>query len=249
MLLAHATWREVEAYLNRSQGIIMPIGSTEQHGPVGLIGTDAICAEAIALGVGERADALVGPTVTLGANQFNLAFPGTISLRATTLMALITDYVESLAGQGFRRFYVLNGHGGNVAPVRAAFHDLHRSHRGLHLRLRSWWELPNANALRLELYGAAEGMHATPSEVAITQHVLPDHIKQADEPAPEPLPAAFLRDHAGDQHRDAAHHREAFPDGRVGSDSSLAKPEHGARLLEAAIADGVADYRALLAET
>ncbi len=249
MLLAHATWREVETYLTRSPGIILPIGSTEQHGPMGLIGTDAICAEAVARGMGEGADALVGPTIALGANQFNLAFPGTLSLRATTLMALITDYVESLAGQGFRRFYVLNGHGGNVAPVRAAFHDLHRGHRDLHLRLRSWWELPNANALRLELYGAAEGMHATPSEVAITQHVLPGHIKLGDEPAPAPLPTAFLRDHAGDQHRDAATHREAFPDGRVGSDSSLAKPEHGARLLEAAIADGVADYRALLAES
>ena len=249
MLLAHATWREVEAYLKRSVGIVLPIGSTEQHGAMGLIGTDGICAEAIALGIGERADALVGPTVSLGANQFNLAFPGTISLRATTLMALITDYVESLACQGFRRFYVLNGHGGNVAPVRAAFHDLHRSRGGLYLRLRSWWELPRANALRLELYGAAEGMHATPSEVAITQHVLPDHIKQVSEPAPAPLPAAFLRDHAGDQHRDAAHHRESFPDGRVGSDSALATPEHGARLLEAAITDAVEDYRALLTES
>jgi creatinine amidohydrolase len=92
-------------------------------------------------------------------------------------------------------------------------------------------------------------MPATPSEVAITQHVLPEHIKQASEPAPEPLPAAFIRDHAGDQHRDAASHRRAFPDGRVGSHSALATPAHGARLLEAAITDGVADYRALLAET
>jgi hypothetical protein len=149
MLLAHATWREVEAYLIRSRGIVVPIGSTEQHGPSGLIGTDGICAEAVAWGIGEGADALVGPTISLGANQFNLAFPGTISLRATTLMALVTDYVESLADQGFRRFYVMNGHGGNVAPVRAAFHDLHGSHGGLHLRLRSWWELPSANALRL----------------------------------------------------------------------------------------------------
>jgi creatinine amidohydrolase len=247
MLLALSTWPEVEAYLQRSQGILVPLGSTEQHGPIGLIGTDAICAEAIAQGAGERADALVGPTLSLGANHFNLAFPGTISLRATTLMALVSDYVRSLAGQGFRRFYLLNGHGGNVAPVRAAFHDLHRDLPGLHLRLRSWWELPSANSLRQELYGAAEGMHATPSEVAITQHVLPDHIKQASEPAPDPLPA-FLRDHAGDQHRDAASHRQAFPDGRVGSDSALAKPEHGARLLAAAIAEAVEDYRALLAE-
>jgi len=249
MLLAHATWREVETYLTRSPGVIIPIGSTEQHGPSGLIGTDGICAEAIAVGIGDRTGALVGPTLTLGANQFNLAFPGTISLRAGTLMAVVADYVESLAEQGFRRFYFLNGHGGNVAPVRAAFHDLHRSQRDLHLRLRSWWELPSANALRLELYGAAEGMHATPSEVAITQHLLPDHIKTGGEPAPQPLSAAFMRDHGGDQHRDARTHRQHFPDGRVGSDSARARPEHGARLIEAAIADGVHDYQALLAES
>ncbi|NET73349.1 MAG: creatininase family protein, partial [Sphaerospermopsis sp. SIO1G2] len=52
MLLHLSTWPEVETYLQQSQGIIIPIGSTEQHGPIGLIGTDAICAEAISRGVG-----------------------------------------------------------------------------------------------------------------------------------------------------------------------------------------------------
>src|ERR1017187_8586537 len=66
MLLQHQTWQEVEVYLSRSNGIIMPIGSTEQHGPNGLIGTDAICAEVIARGVGEAADAMVGPTIGVG---------------------------------------------------------------------------------------------------------------------------------------------------------------------------------------
>ena len=59
MLLQHQTWQEVEGYLTQSKGIIIPIGSTEQHGPNGLIGTDAICAEVIARGVGEAANALV----------------------------------------------------------------------------------------------------------------------------------------------------------------------------------------------
>ncbi|MEO0521080.1 MAG: creatininase family protein, partial [Cyanobacteria bacterium P01_A01_bin.116] len=53
MLLHLCTWPEVEAYLERSRGIIFPIGSTEQHGPTGLIGTDAICAEVVAKGVGD----------------------------------------------------------------------------------------------------------------------------------------------------------------------------------------------------
>ena len=60
------TWEEVETYLKSSKGIIIPIGSTEQHGPNGLIGTDAICAEVIAKGVGEQAGALVGPTINVG---------------------------------------------------------------------------------------------------------------------------------------------------------------------------------------
>ena len=249
MLLELCTWPEVEAYLGRSTGIILPHGSTEQHGPSGLFGTDWICAAAIARGIGERTGALVGPTIGLGPNQFNLAFPGTISLRATTLMALVTDYVDSLAGQGFTRFYVLNGHGGNVAPLRAAWHDLHadRRHPGIRARLRSWWELPTVNRLRQELYGAHEGMHATPSEIAITQHL---HPRETTAMAPaETLSASYLRDHAGDQHDDAEAHRRRFPDGRIGSDPGLGTPEQGKRLLEAAIADGVADYTAFLAET
>ncbi len=66
MLLQLSTWPEVEAYLTSSPGIIFPIGSTEQHGPTGLIGTDAICAEAVARGVGEATGALVGPTINVG---------------------------------------------------------------------------------------------------------------------------------------------------------------------------------------
>ena len=67
MLLHLCTWQEVEQRLQKSQnsGVIMPIGSTEQHGPNGLIGTDAICPEVVARGVGERLDELVGPTTLL----------------------------------------------------------------------------------------------------------------------------------------------------------------------------------------
>ena len=64
MLLQLSTWQEIEAYLQRSKGIIVPIGSTEQHGPNGLIGTDAICPEVIARGVSKKIGALVAPTIS-----------------------------------------------------------------------------------------------------------------------------------------------------------------------------------------
>ena len=125
--------------------------------------------------------------------------------------------------------------GGNRPPVRC--------------RLRSWWDLPTVDRLRRDLYGDAEGMHATPSEVAVTQHVHPHLIHRRDMAKPEKLSAAFLRDRAGDDHYDAEHHRRRFPDGRVGSDPSLATPEDGKQLFEAAVKDAITDYQAFLAET
>jgi creatinine amidohydrolase len=250
MRLSEMTWPEVEAYLQDSTGVLLPTGSTEQHGPIGLIGTDAICAEAVALGAAEAVGApgaIVAPTLALAPAQFNLGFPGTISLRSQTFAAVVYDVLTSLARQGFTRIYIVNGHGANLAPIRGALHDaLLDIGEGLQVRLRSWWDYPEADALRKELYGDWEGMHATPSEVAITQ-ALGRRVEGAEDP-PERLSAGYLRDHAGDLHGAAAEHRRRFPDGRVGSHSALATPEHGAGLLAAAIRGATADYRDFLKE-
>src|SRR6185312_13895462 len=153
------TWEEVEAYLQRSRGVIVPIGSTEQHGPNGIIGTDAICAEAVAGGVGEAAGALVGPTINVGNAQHHLAFAGSITLRPSTLIAVIGDYVQSLARHGFERFYFINGHGGNIATVGAAFAEIYANASlkpgeapGLRCKLKNWWDTPGVQALSKELY-------------------------------------------------------------------------------------------------
>ena len=130
MLLQHQTWQEVEAYLGRSKAIILPIGSTEQHGPNGLIGTDAICAEVIAKGVGEAAEAMVGPTIGVGIAVHHMGFAGSMTVRPSTLIGIIHDYVLSLARHGFRRFFFINGHGGNIATVQAAFSEIYAEFEG-----------------------------------------------------------------------------------------------------------------------
>ncbi len=254
MLLHHSTWPAVEAYLRQSDGIIVPMGSTEQHGPTGLIGTDSLTAQTVAQAIGEQCGALVGPTLSLGPAQFNLGFPGTVSLRPTTLIRVIVDYVQSLASQGFRHFYFLNGHGGNLAPVQCAFQEIHADRslgRGEHppvvFRLRSWWDYPEVNALRQRLYGSGEGMHATPSELAITRGLLPEACPPDDLPAPAVLAPDFMKRHGGDNHDDASAHRGRFPDGRVGSHSGLGLAEHGADLVALAAQAGARDYAAFLA--
>ena len=253
MLLHHCTWPEIEAYLLRSRGVVIPTGSTEQHVPTGLIGTDSITAETIAHAMAERCGALVGPTLTLGQAQFNLGFPGTISLRPTTLIQVIIDYVQSLARQGFEHFYFLNGHGGNISPAQCAFQEQYADRSlgqnagaVIHCRLRNWWDFAEVNEIRQRLYGASEGMHATPSELAITRHILPALSCADDLPSPPLLSADFIKRHSGDNHQYAVAHRDQFPDGRVGSHSGLGLAEHGVALVSAAAEAAARDYAAFL---
>jgi creatinine amidohydrolase len=229
MKLDHSTWEEVEAYLRGCDGVILPVGSTEQHGPLGIIGTDAICAQAVADHAGELCGALVLPVIAYTPAPFNMGFPGTISVTEEVFSGLLGDVLASLATHGFRRVYVLNGHGANLAPLR--FLQASRSSAAIHIR--SWWEFSEVRALRDEFYGEWEGMHATPSEVAITQFT--HHIvNRAPLASPERLSPAFIASHSGDRHGPPDEHRRQFPDGRVGSHSGLARPEHGERLLAAA---------------
>ncbi|WP_419911177.1 creatininase family protein [Hoeflea sp.] len=240
MRLDQCTWPEVETYLRASDGVILPTGSTEQHGPIGLIGTDSLCAQDIADGAGAIAAAMVAPVIGYTPAAFNMAFPGTVSVSVETYTRLVTDIVDSLIQHGFRHIYILNAHGANLEPLQAVI-----AKKPAAFRLRSWWDFEPVNALRRDYYGDWEGMHATPSEIAITQfrHRV---IKGDNLAPPEKLTPQYIRDHAGDRHGPPDEHRAQFPDGRVGSHSGLATPEQGRALFESAIAAVTDDYAAFL---
>lgn len=234
MQLHLATWCEVETYLERSPGIILPIGSTEQHGPTGLIGTDAICAEEIAYGVGLATHALVAPTINVGMALHHTGFPGTISLKPSTMILVIRDYITCLAKAGFRKFFFINGHGGNVATLKAAFAETYTYLADLNIsnaelvqcQVGNWFMCSSVYNLAKELYGNQEGSHATPSEVALTQYIYPEEIKNA------PLSSEVASGHSI---YSAADFRDRYPDGRMGSNPALAKPEHGKQFYDLAI--------------
>lgn len=245
MLLHLSTWTEVETYLTQSKGIIIPIGSTEQHGPTGLIGTDAICAEAIAKGVGEHTQTMVAPTINVGMALHHTSFPGTISLRPSTLILVIRDYLTSLTKAGFQKFFFLNGHGGNISPLKAAFAETYEYLIDLQIpqadrvqcRIGNWFMGGGVYKLAKELYGDREGSHATPSEVALTQYLFPEAIKQGELDPPA----------TGYSIYSAADFRRRFPDGRMGSHPNLATPEHGQQFYELAVKELTQSYLEFLA--
>lgn len=245
MQLALATWQEVEDYLRTSQGIIVPIGSTEQHGPNGLIGTDHLCAEVVAKGVGDAIGCAVAPTLAYGMSQHHLGFTGSATLRPSTLMLVVRDVVQSLAVHGFRRFHFINGHGGNVATVTAAFDEIYaavsmgEAMPAVRCRMVFWSGGKRVKAAEEELYPGVNGSHATAGEVSLSQYYQPGHIKHAQmSPKVAPDYTPFF---------EAADYRRRYPDGRIGSDPSLSSPEDGKRLYEAAVQDMIEDYKAFVA--
>jgi len=227
------SWPEVETYLETSKGVIVPLGSTEQHGPTGAIGTDALTAEAVALEVGRRTGVLVTPAQAFGMAEHHLGFAGTVSLQPSTLLAVLHDIVLSLARHGFERIYVINGHGGNIATAKAAFAQAYgtAAARGLpnapalRCKLANWFMAGPVMAEARNLYGDREGHHATPSEIALTLALEPS-LATKQRPLPEPAPAGPI--HSPEDFR------RRHPDGRMGSDPYLAKADHGHRLLDLA---------------
>lgn len=266
MLIHLSSWPEIEGRIASgnplSRTVVVPIGSNEQHGPTGLLGTDWLCPEIIAHAAEGADEALtVAPTFNIGMAQHHLAFAGTISLRPSTFMAAITDWVSSLSRHGFERIYFLNGHGGNVATIEATFSEIYAEWsfgRGalkqsdaarrsvgnenappFALKLRNWWDLPGVMGLCNQLFPTGHGMHATPSEIAVTQAAYPDRIKTADY-SPRIAPNGPIRD--------ALDYRARFPDGRIGSDPGQASPEKGRKIIDAAIPGLLKDVAAFAAE-
>jgi len=254
MLIHLSSWPEIDAYLKSGQvlakTVIVPIGSNEQHGPTGLLGTDWLCPEIIAHAA-EKADGniLVAPTFNIGMAQHHLAFPGTITLRPSTFMGAIADWVSSLARHGFERIYFLNGHGGNVATIEAAFAEIYAEwsftpepwaeRPPFVLKLRNWWDLPGVQKLCEDFFPVGHGSHATPSEIAVTYAAYPERVKTATY-EPKIAPNGPIRD--------ANDYRARFPDGRIGSDPAQATPEKGQQIIDFAVPALIADVNAFANE-
>ena len=141
MKIQDANWMQVEEYLKRDDRAILPLGSTEQHGYLSLL-VDAILPERLALEVAEPLGVPVFPVLPFGVSPYFLAYPGTIALRLDTYMRVVMDVLDSLAGAGFRRILIINGHGGN-SPAGARAIEWMAEHPGIRVKWHNWWNAPD----------------------------------------------------------------------------------------------------------
>jgi len=123
--LDRLTWAEVKAEIkNGRDTVIVPFGSTEQHGRHMPLGTDAVLGDEFGWAVAGRLDAFLAPTVRFGCSEHHLSFPGTISLSDETFQRVVLDVVASLSRHGFRRIVLLPTHGGNFKPLAEAVTEI-----------------------------------------------------------------------------------------------------------------------------
>jgi creatinine amidohydrolase len=137
MRIEDLNWMDVEAYLKNEDRLMLVLGATEQHGYLSLY-TDIRVPMALADAASQQTGVLVAPPLNFGCSPYFLAYPGTFSLRASTLMDVVEDLVRSAVQTGFRRILVLNGHGGN-SPARARLREVVNSLPEIQLSWYDWW--------------------------------------------------------------------------------------------------------------
>jgi creatinine amidohydrolase len=135
--LPHMTWPEVEKFLERSDMVIFPVGSVEQHGPHLPLGTDYFNGVERAKLVAQRTDVLVAPILLPGQSPYHMEFPGTITLSAETLQRVYVEAAQSLIRHGFKRFLILNAHGGNRAICQFIVDRINQETEGIAVDLGS----------------------------------------------------------------------------------------------------------------
>lgn len=171
-ILQEMSWTDVEDYLKTSDMVIIPLGSTEQHGPHLPLGTDFYEATGMAKLISERTGVLVAPVLFSGYSAYHSGFPGTLSLKPETMEEVIFESVEWLLKYGFRRFMFFNYHGGNNIVQERIIHRINHSTEGIAVAI--------GHGSPIQVSRDDDGSmdwHAGVSETSIMLYLKPDLVR------------------------------------------------------------------------
>ena len=236
MDLAGAAWTDV-ADLD-AELAVLPVGSTEQHGPHAPLATDTLNAVAVAEAGADAYDGevVVAPALTYGISAEHRAFAGTLWLSPDTFRAAVRETVESLASHGLNRVAIVNGHGGNVDALREVAAEVSRTGTA-HVAAFTWFDAVGEHASRMG--------HAGPLETAMLRRHHPELVHEDR--------VAAARDGGSDRWGDwvsgvnLAHDSDAFTENGVVGDPTVGDAELGAELTGLA-ADALVELLAALAD-
>ena len=190
--LGELTWQEAEIMMKEARAIIVPLGSTEQHGFHLPLNTDSTIADYLALEVAKRTNCLVTPTLTYGQVWSAKDFPGTIAIQERTYINFLKDIVTSLESKSPRNIILFSGHLGNVAPCKIAAREL-LDEKGFnnvyHFSYIVDMKQAAAGIMETELWHGS-GLHGGEMETSVLLRITPELVlvdkAQADYPVRPP---------------------------------------------------------------
>ncbi|HAZ28032.1 TPA: creatininase [Candidatus Acetothermia bacterium] len=165
MELSQMSWAEAREVLGKARVALLPVGSTEQHGPHLPLGTDYLTAAEVARRASARGGWLVLPTVPVGVSEHHRQFWGTLWVSAAVLRDYVVGVAQGLASHGLCRIVFVNGHGGNMAALDEAARKLRQE--GVFAYVYAWWRaIPEVIAATIETGGSHAGEMETSSVLA-----------------------------------------------------------------------------------
>lgn len=159
--LSNLSWVRARDYFSTNDIVLLPVGSTEQHGPQNPLGTDHLIAYELALEAGRRTGVAVLPPIPYGVSVHHSAFPGTVWVREEVFKEYVRDIVLSLKKHGVKKVVLVNGHGGNLNALLSLSRELRGE--GVLTAVFQWWTLPELS----DLFTREELGHAAAAETSL----------------------------------------------------------------------------------
>lgn len=161
--LYEMTWLGAKEYFKSNDIVLLPVGSTEQHGPHNPLGTDHLIARDLAEKAAERTRVVCLPTVPFGVSSHHRQFWGTVHVRSDVFKAYLREVCLSLKYYGVNKIVIVNGHGGNTRSLVELARELREA--GMFISIFIWWR---AARQRLDdVFSLEERGHAAAEETSV----------------------------------------------------------------------------------